>query len=267
MNSLPLSTYARIAFVTTAAVVLSACAHVRDDYRPAPHYESRVTYYDYRYYPEADCYYDTRTRVYIYFEHDHWVRARALPPRMRSHLGRHVNIRSPHDRPYEDLRRHREQYAPDRHKSERYNKIEPDHRGRDIRNDAPRRDILEREHNDSRKYTENRDRNGQDQSRGQTRDRSTSTDQRHQSAPAQEQQRPESKPRFKPEPNRHEAPVSKAPTKRDDKTRESENHKEKTQDRNRDAGQQRSNNRHDDDYAPRAWNERNSPEENSARDR
>lgn len=261
MNSLPLSTYARIAFVTMAAVVLSACAHVRDDYRPAPRYESRVTYYDYRYYLEADCYYDTRTRVYIYFEHDHWVRARALPPRMRSHLGRHVNIRSPHDRPYEDLRRHREQYAPDRHKSERYNKLEPDHRDRGIRNDAPRRDISERGNNDSRNYTENRDRNGQDQSRSYTRDRSTGTNQRHQSAPAQEQQRSKSGP------IRHQAIVNKAPAKQDDNTRERDSHKEESRDRNRDEDQRRSNNRREDDSDAKAWDEKHGPNDNVVSDR
>lgn len=267
MNSLPLSTYARIAFVTTAAVVLSACAHVRDDYRPAPRYESRVTYYDYRYYPEADYYYDTRTRIYIYFEHDHWVRARALPPRMRSHLGRHVNIRSPHDRPYEDVRRHREQYAPDRHKQEHYNKVEPDRRGRDIRNDAPRSDILKHERNDSRNYADRRNRNGQDQDHSSTHGRSTGTDQRHQSAPAQEQQRSESKSRSTSRPERHEAPVGKVPTKQDDKTRRRESHNEETRDRNRDEDQRRSNNRHENGYDASAWGKRYNPNNNVVGDR
>lgn len=184
MHSHPLSSYARIVVVVTAAVVLSACAHGPDYHRPAPSYESRATYYNYRYYPEADYYYDTRARVYIYYEHNHWVRARSLPPRMRSHSGRHVDIRSPHERPYEDRRHHREQYAPDRHRSERSNNMKPDDRRPISRPHAEHRDMPNRDRYDSHKESKHRDRNGNEQARERN------PEQRHSTQSPQRDQRP-----------------------------------------------------------------------------
>ncbi|MBU1193175.1 MAG: hypothetical protein KKE76_15895 [Gammaproteobacteria bacterium] len=187
MHTYSLSSYARIVIVATAAVVLSACAHAPAHYQPAPSYESRATYYDYRYYPEADCYYDTRARVYIYYEQDHWVRARSLPSRMRPHLGRHVDIRSPHDRPYEDRRRHPEQYAPDRHRSEHYNNMTPGDRRSISQPQTEHRDKPSHGRYDSRKETKTRDRDSKEQARER------SPAQRHYSESTQRGQRPAAK--------------------------------------------------------------------------
>lgn len=152
MRAPPLSTSARILILTAAALVLTACAHGRDDYyyAPAPYYGSGVTHYDYWYYPAIGCYYDPHARVYLYYEHDRWVRARALPPRLRPHLGAHVTVRVPHDRPYEEHQRHRERYKP-----ERYRDTVPYDRDGDVWLGPPRREPSPRY--DDRRYQDTRD--------------------------------------------------------------------------------------------------------------
>ncbi|MFP5507243.1 MAG: hypothetical protein ACLGH6_13690 [Gammaproteobacteria bacterium] len=160
MNAYPYSRHARIALLVAVASLTAGCAHVRDDYDPYPydpyyHDGPRVTYYDYWYYPALGCYYDTRTRYYIYFESNRWARARVLPPHLRPHLGSHVVVRAPHERPYEYHQRHREQYAP-----ERYRK--PDVRGDDIWLGPPRREVPARDRDERRREYPERERNGYD---------------------------------------------------------------------------------------------------------
>lgn len=157
MKKLQLSIFSRTAMVAVAAVMLTACVHVRDDYyQPAPHYPPQATYYDYWYYPAIGCYFDIRTNFYIYFEHGRWVRARVLPPHWRPYLGRHVIIRSPHQRPYEEHLRHRDQHPP-----ERYKKTRPGEQGHDTWVGPPRAQIPDRDR-DRRDDNRDRDRNGDD---------------------------------------------------------------------------------------------------------
>lgn len=170
MNPHAFTSYARIALLAVAASVAAGCAYDGNSYDPYrtgpypydPYYHDgpRVTYYDYWYYPSLGCYYDTRTRYYIYFEHDHWVRARALPPHLRPHLGSHVVVRSPHDRPYEYHHRHREQYAP-----ERYRKPPAGGRGDDVWLGPPRRETPARDRDERRREYPERERNGYDRPR------------------------------------------------------------------------------------------------------
>ncbi len=134
MKSHRLSTHARIALVAAVAGVMTACASAPHYYEPGPYYSPRTVYYDYWYYPAIGSYYDPRARIFIYYEHDHWIRARALPTHIRPYLGHHVTVRSPHERPYEENHRHREQYLP-----KRYRKPDPAHRGDDAWIGAPRR--------------------------------------------------------------------------------------------------------------------------------
>ena len=146
MKSHPLASYARIALVAAAALAVTACAHVQDSYEPDRYYSPQVTYYDYWYYPAVGAYYDTHAHTYIYFEQDHWIRARVLPSRFRPYLGRYVNIRSRNDRPYEEHDRHRQQYAP-----ERYKRSKPGARGNDVWLGAPRKEIPQHDR-DERRY-------------------------------------------------------------------------------------------------------------------
>lgn len=152
-RTLPISV--RLAVLAATVIALTACAHGRDDryYAPAPYPAPGMAYHDYWYYPAIGCYYDTHAHVYIYYERDHWVRARALPPHLRPHLGRHVTVRSPHDRPYEDHDRHRQQYAP-----ERYRDAAPGGGRPDVWLGPPRREPAPRDRDERRR--DERDRNG-----------------------------------------------------------------------------------------------------------
>lgn len=94
MQSRHLSIYARITLLAAVAGVMTACTSTTYYHDSDPYYEDSDRYYhdsdryyspgsvhyDYWYYPEIGAYYNPRTRIYIYYEHDHWIRARALPP-------------------------------------------------------------------------------------------------------------------------------------------------------------------------------------------
>ena len=157
MKSHCLSTYTRIALVAAVAGVMTACASAPHYYDPDPYYSPRAVYYDYWYYPAIGGYYDPRARIYIYYEHNHWIRARALPTHVRPYLGHHVTVRSPHERPYEENPRHREHYLP-----ERYRKPDPAHRGDHAWIGAPRQPSPQRDHDNRRTESGDRDRNGKD---------------------------------------------------------------------------------------------------------
>ena len=123
MKSQRLSTFTRIALVAAVAGMMTACVAVRDGYeQPAPYYSNRAAYYDYWYYPAIGAYYDSRARVYIYFDRDHWIRARELPSRVQPYRGNHVTIRSPDDRPYEHQEQHRKQYEPERYRKQEHDR-------------------------------------------------------------------------------------------------------------------------------------------------
>lgn len=197
MNSAHVSIIARIALLAIAASGLSACAYNHDYYEPSPYYGSADghygdyygDYYDYWYYPAIGAYYDPRVSLYFYYEHDHWVRARELPRHYHPHLGRHVVVRSPHDRPYAEHYRHRERYAPERYRDERYTKPVPE------RGDggawigaprkpesAPRNREPERERNQHRPYDDVR--KGKYQEREPARERNSASQQPKVKAPA-----------------------------------------------------------------------------------
>ena len=155
MQSHRFSTFARIVLVAVVAGAITACAPVRDYHEPGVYYSPRPLYYDYWYYPAIGSYYDPRTRIYIYFQHGHWIRARELPVRFRPYLGRYVTIRSSHERPYEEQLRHREQYAPERYRAKQADQL--DH---DVWIGVRNPPVRSREHDQRR--TEPADRNRQD---------------------------------------------------------------------------------------------------------
>ncbi len=138
MYAYRLSNYVRIALVAAAAGVMTACAPVRDHAGPPGHHSARVLYQDYWYYPAIGAYYDPRVRIYIYYEHNHWVRARNLPVHLHTYTGRHVIVHSRHERPYEEHRRHRERYAPARYAPEPEKKSPQARRARDLWVGEPR---------------------------------------------------------------------------------------------------------------------------------
>lgn len=191
MNASRFSTYARLALLAIAASSLSACVYNNGYHEPGSYYEPAGEYYgnyygesygdhdgdyygdydDYWYYPAVGAYYDPRVSLYFYYEHDHWVRARELPRHYHPHLGRHVVVRSPHDRPYAEHHRHRERYAPDRYRDERHMKPAPDRRNGDVWIGAPRRPEPERDHYERRRYDDDRNGNGTYRERERERER------------------------------------------------------------------------------------------------
>lgn len=160
MRSHRLSSRARVALLVAAAGLIAACAPIRH-HPDAPRYSSPHTqYYDYRYYPAIDSYYDPRASVYIYFADDRWIRSRTLPAHVRPHLGHHVTIRSRHQRPYEQHRRHRGHSDPDKHRPQRNDKTRRGHRRDDVRIGLPRRATPDRDRHRQRPENGDRHRNG-----------------------------------------------------------------------------------------------------------
>lgn len=145
MQAQHLTGYVRIALLAAVAGVMPACTTTPQHYDPEPYYPRHAVYYDYWYYPAVGAYYDPHTHIYIYHEHDHWIRTRTLPVHVRPYIGHYVTVRSPHDRPYEEYHQHWEKYQP-----ERYRVRDRDHHGdavwiggphqqshQDYRNDRP----------------------------------------------------------------------------------------------------------------------------------
>jgi hypothetical protein len=242
---------ARTALAATVVLAVAACAHdPYGYYAPAPHHSRYVTYYDYWYYPAIGSYYDPRSHVYIYFEGGRWTHARALPPRLRPHLGRHVTIHSPHERPYEEHHRHREQYRPERYRPEA-----PGDRPRDIWLDAPRREPPQRDHDrdDRRHDDDGRDRSPRESARDRDHDhkgdRNFGLPQRGNHEQRRGDQRQPPATRGPEVPGRLQVPAGQ-----EHKSREREMHKEESQTRGRPHGNGER------DEPPGPWEGRSGPE-------
>lgn len=229
MSIPPLSNSARIAILAAAALTLTACAHGRDDHysTPAPYHRSGVTYHDYWYYPALGCYYDPHARVYLYYERDRWLRARALPPHLRPRLGAHVTVRAPHDRPYEEHHRHRERYKP-----ERYRDAAPYDRDGDVWLGPPRREPSPRY--DDRRHQDARDPHRRPPAGVRDDDRrpdSTPAPRDHRDSNQDDRRMPPVRNRQMPDGER--PPAAAAPAKRENAARERELRQEQSQPRSR----------------------------------
>ena len=142
MNTYRSSKAARLVPVVVLAALAAACAPVAYYPDQEPYYPERepyasldITYHDYWYYPDVDSYYDPVSSVYIYYERDRWVRARALPVVVGRHPGRHVVVRGREGRPYVDHERHRRDYGG------RHEQRDRDHGDRFDRSDHGMREI------------------------------------------------------------------------------------------------------------------------------
>ena len=78
---------------------------------PSPRWVAREIY-RYQYFPSAHVYYNPGRRLYFYLDHDEWVSAPVLPPRIRINLNNHVDIDIHGPRPYLGYRDHRRRYPP-----------------------------------------------------------------------------------------------------------------------------------------------------------
>lgn len=288
MKKFPLSTFSRTAMVAVAAVILTACVHVRDGhYEPTPHYPPQAVYYDYWYYPAIGCYFDIRTNYYIYFEHDRWIRVRVLPPHLRPYLGRHEIIRSPHQRPYAEHQRHQDQYPPERYKKtkpgekgddawvgpprthipdrdRRDRSRDQDRNGGDMRRDGngdrgPGREIPESKRDDRRQDNGDRRQNGQGPERDRNGDRIPGAGQRENRERAEDYKRQEPKTQSQEAPGRREPDATTAPARPPYKASEQENRKEAPRKRDRDASERRGDDRNKDANESKPGEERRGP--------
>lgn len=218
-----LSFYARITLLGVVAVVMTACTSAPHYHDPDRYYSSRVVYYDYWYYPAIGAYYDPRARTYIYYEHDHWIRARALPQRIRPYVGNHVTVRSSHDRPYEEHYRHWEKHQP-----ERYRERDLSHRGQDAWIGAPHYRRPQPDRDDRPINSRDRDRNDSD--RWREAERGTRSD------PSRYREPPKIYPlqtqaaRREDAPRHREPPAGKASIKREERGREPKTGREESRD-------------------------------------
>lgn len=67
--------------------------------------------YDYRYYPDAQVYFDINRRVYFHLGEQGWKMSVNLPYKIR--LGGYVTIEMDTDKPYKEFKRHKTKYPPE----------------------------------------------------------------------------------------------------------------------------------------------------------
>jgi hypothetical protein len=79
------------------------------DHAKAHGYRAKHTY---RYYPEAQAYYDIDSQAYFYLEGDNWQVSVSLPISLKAKLGDYVTIGMDSDKPYTQFEEHRTSYPP-----------------------------------------------------------------------------------------------------------------------------------------------------------
>jgi hypothetical protein len=77
----------------------------------------RRTKYDYRYYPDAQVYFDIHRKVYFYIDGRGWKMSVNLPHKIK--LAGHVTIEMDTDKPHKDFKRHKAKYPPGKMKKKK----------------------------------------------------------------------------------------------------------------------------------------------------
>ncbi len=75
--------------------------------------------HDYRYYPDAQVYFDIHRKVYFYIDGRGWKMSVNLPYKIK--LAGHVTIEMDTDKPYKDFKRHKAKYPPGQMKKKKNN--------------------------------------------------------------------------------------------------------------------------------------------------
>jgi hypothetical protein len=81
------------------------------DHAPALGYRAQ---FQYRYYPDAEVYYDAARKLYFYFEGNGWRIGASLPSSLLASLGDSVNLELDTDKPFLYHDAHKAQYPPGR---------------------------------------------------------------------------------------------------------------------------------------------------------
>ena len=76
--------------------------------------------YTYRYYPDAQVYFDIHRKVYFYYEGRGWKSSATLPKRIK--LAGHVTLEMDTDSPYKEFKSHRTKYPPGQAKNKKKKK-------------------------------------------------------------------------------------------------------------------------------------------------
>jgi hypothetical protein len=79
------------------------------DHAPAHGYRAK---HSYRYYPDAQVYFDTGRSVYFYLADGAWKVSASLPGSLKVSLGSHISIDMDSDKPYSKHSEHKAKYPP-----------------------------------------------------------------------------------------------------------------------------------------------------------
>lgn len=75
--------------------------------------------HQYRYYPNASCYYDTGRKLWFYIEYGGWRVGASIPAELKARLGSYVTIGLDTDQPYDDYEKHQKEYPPEKQKQKK----------------------------------------------------------------------------------------------------------------------------------------------------
>ncbi len=105
-------------WMVLGAVLLTGMVGCTAYYRDGPPvYRSSYYHhpYHYHYYPSTRVYFHISSGHYYYRDHDHWKRARHLPPHHRLDRRDRVRLWIDADKPHSGHKAHREKYRPKAH--------------------------------------------------------------------------------------------------------------------------------------------------------
>lgn len=82
---------------------------------PAHGYRAK---HQYHYYPSADVYFDTGSRIYFYLSNKTWQASATIPLSLKAKLGDHVSLALDSDKPYTRHGEHKKKYGHEKGKKE-----------------------------------------------------------------------------------------------------------------------------------------------------
>lgn len=90
-------------------VAVAPRGHGPPDHAPAHGYRRK---YGYRYYPDAQVYFDIERKNYFYLDGGQWRVSVSLPQELKVRLGDHVELEMDSDKPYTEYEMHKKKYPP-----------------------------------------------------------------------------------------------------------------------------------------------------------
>ncbi|HIJ79079.1 MAG TPA: hypothetical protein HPP69_07155 [Deltaproteobacteria bacterium] len=75
--------------------------------------------YGYRYYPDAQVYFDTARKAYFYLDGGTWQMSVSIPSELKINLGDYVEIEMENDKPYTEFKAHQAKYPKGKFKNKK----------------------------------------------------------------------------------------------------------------------------------------------------